>query len=126
MQLLPSLFCYCRLFGSKCAKCNQGFNKKDYVMRVKNKIFHMDCFRCVACSKQLVRGEEFALREDGLFCKADHTILEKAREHYNTENLLSINTGKSAFNILVLYFLRSRQCLLAMRSGKLRPFPYKR
>jgi insulin gene enhancer protein ISL-1 len=55
----------------------------------------MDCFRCVACSKQLVRGEEFALRDDGLFCKADHIILEKAREHYSTENIaVSINTGK--------------------------------
>lgn len=70
-------------------------------MRVKSKIFHMECFRCVACSKQLVRGEEFALREDGLFCKADHIILEKAREQYSTENLaVSINTGKQA----ILFF----------------------
>lgn len=64
-------------------------------MRVKNKIYHMECFRCVACSKQLLRGEEFALRDDGIFCKADHIILEKAREHYSAENLaVSINTGK--------------------------------
>lgn len=84
-----------RLFGSKCAKCNQGFNKKDYVMKVKNKIFHLDCFNCVACSKQLVRGEEFALRDNGLFCKADHIILEKSREHYTGEKLTtSLSTGK--------------------------------
>ncbi|XP_028408130.1 insulin gene enhancer protein ISL-1-like isoform X1 [Dendronephthya gigantea] len=91
---------YYRLFGSKCAKCNQGFNKKDYVMRVKNKIFHMECFRCVACSKQLLRGEEFALRDNGLFCKADHIILEKAREHYSAENLpASMNTGRPTYQI---------------------------
>lgn len=83
-------------------------------MRVKSKIFHIDCFRCVACSKQLVRGEEFALRDDGLFCKADHIILEKAREHYNAENLaLSINTGTLGFNILLqvcnVLFAISRQ-----------------
>jgi len=38
----------------------------------------MECFRCVACERQLVPGDEFALREDGLFCKDDHEVLEKA------------------------------------------------
>lgn len=47
-------------------------------MRARNKIYHIDCFRCVACSRQLVPGDEFALREDGLFCKEDHEIVEKA------------------------------------------------
>ena len=42
-------------------------------MRAKNKIFHLECFRCVACDKQLVHGDEFALRPDGLFCKEDHS-----------------------------------------------------
>lgn len=41
-------------------------------MRAKNKIFHLECFRCVACNKQLVPGDEFALRPEGLFCKEDH------------------------------------------------------
>lgn len=41
-------------------------------MRAKNKIFHLECFRCVACEKQLVPGDEFALRDDGLFCREDH------------------------------------------------------
>ncbi|KAK3717876.1 hypothetical protein QZH41_014875, partial [Actinostola sp. cb2023] len=69
---------YVRLFGTKCAKCLQNFSKNDFVMRARNKIYHIDCFRCVACSRQLVPGDEFALREDGLFCKEDHEIVEKA------------------------------------------------
>ena len=41
-------------------------------MRAKNKIFHLECFRCTACQKQLIPGEEFALHNDGtLFCKED-------------------------------------------------------
>ena len=36
-------------------------------MRAKSKIFHMKCFRCAACEKQLVPGDEFALRQDELF-----------------------------------------------------------
>lgn len=46
-------------------------------MRAKNNIYHMDCFSCVACGRQLVPGDEFALREDGLLCRADHEALER-------------------------------------------------
>ena len=34
-----------RLFGAKCDKCLRSFGKSDYVMRAKNKIFHLECFR---------------------------------------------------------------------------------
>ena len=47
-------------------------------MRAKSKIYHIDCFRCVACSKQLIPGDEFAIREEELFCKADHDVVERA------------------------------------------------
>ncbi|XP_061428478.1 insulin gene enhancer protein ISL-1-like isoform X1 [Lethenteron reissneri] len=69
---------YVRLFGIKCAKCGVGFSKTDFVMRVRTQVFHLECFRCVACSRQLIPGDEFALREDGLFCRADHELLERA------------------------------------------------
>lgn len=69
---------YVRLFGTKCAKCSRSVTKNDFVMRAKNQIYHIDCFRCIACSRQLVPGDEFALREDGLFCKEDNEIVEKA------------------------------------------------
>lgn len=52
--------------------------KNDFVMRAKDNAYHIDCFRCVACSRQLIPGDEFALREDGLFCKADHDVVERA------------------------------------------------
>lgn len=77
----------CRLFGTKCAKCNLGFSKNDFVMRARNKIYHIDCFRCVACSRQLIPGDEFALREDGLFCKADHDVVERAQGGQNGGDL---------------------------------------
>ncbi|XP_022237790.1 insulin gene enhancer protein ISL-1-like isoform X2 [Limulus polyphemus] len=75
---------YVRLFGAKCAKCNSGFNKDNFVMRARNKIYHLECFQCMACSRQLVPGDEFALRDDGLFCKADHEVLEKANNNNNS------------------------------------------
>ncbi|XP_043479521.1 insulin gene enhancer protein ISL-1 isoform X1 [Leptopilina heterotoma] len=67
---------YVRLFGTKCDKCSQSFSKNDFVMRAKSKIYHIECFRCSACLRQLVPGDEFALRHDGLFCRHDHDVLE--------------------------------------------------
>lgn len=77
MAPVPSL-CLRRLYGIKCAKCNIGFSKNDFVMRARTKVYHIECFRCVACSRQLIPGDEFALREDGLFCRADHDVVERA------------------------------------------------
>lgn len=60
---------FIRLFAAKCAKCAEGFNKNDFVMRARNKIYHPDCFCCDSCSRPLVSGDEFALRDDQLLCK---------------------------------------------------------
>ena len=66
-------FLLSRLFGAKCDKCLRSFGKSDYVMRAKNKIFHLECFQCAACEKQLMPGNEYSLRHDELFCK-DHSL----------------------------------------------------
>lgn len=47
---------YVRLFGTKCDKCGSSFSKNDFVMRAKSKIYHIECFRCSACSRQLIPG----------------------------------------------------------------------
>ena len=71
LHFRPLLFC--RLFGAKCDKCLRPFDKNEFVMRAKKKIFHTECFRCNACEKQLLPGEEFALKYDGsIFCRDDH------------------------------------------------------
>jgi hypothetical protein len=47
-------------------------------MRAKSKIYHIKCFKCCACSRPLVPGDEFALRDGGnLYCKEDHDHMEK-------------------------------------------------
>nr|CAH7744123.1 unnamed protein product [Callosobruchus chinensis] len=72
---------YVRLFGAKCDKCGSSFSKSDFVMRAKTKIYHIDCFRCCQCARQLVPGDEFALREGGaLYCKEDHDVIDSGSE----------------------------------------------
>ncbi|KAM9807494.1 insulin gene enhancer protein isl-2a isoform 1-T1 [Neosynchiropus ocellatus] len=66
---------YLRLFGIKCAKCNSGFCSSDLVMRARDRVFHMECFRCSVCSQNLLPGDEFSLRDDELLCRADHCLL---------------------------------------------------
>lgn len=72
---------YVTSFGVKCFKCSNGFNKTDFVMRAKSKIFHLECFRCIACSRQLAPGDEFSLRDDEILCTADHGFFDSSSPH---------------------------------------------
>lgn len=38
-------------------------------------MYHIECFRCSVCSRQLLPGDEFSLREHELLCRADHGLL---------------------------------------------------
>ncbi|KAI7814442.1 insulin gene enhancer protein isl-2b, partial [Triplophysa rosa] len=65
---------YVRLFGIKCAKCNLGFSSSDLVMRARDSVYHIECFRCSVCSRQLLPGDEFSVRDAELLCRADHGL----------------------------------------------------
>lgn len=96
----PNQIFYCfRLFGTKCDKCGSSFSKNDYVMRAKSKIFHIECFRCCACARQLVPGDEFALREGGaLYCKEDHDTMEKTSAPTTPHPVSESNNNTSLSN----------------------------
>ncbi|RZF34412.1 hypothetical protein LSTR_LSTR017411, partial [Laodelphax striatellus] len=94
-RMMKCFLCCCRLFGTKCDKCSLSFSKNDFVMRAKTKIYHIECFRCSACERQLIPGDEFALREDGLFCKEDHEVLEKTTNGENNNNNTNISNNNN-------------------------------
>lgn len=50
------------------------------------------------CGKQLVPGDEFALREDGLFCKDDHEGMDKSSNGENNNNNTNINNNLHSLN----------------------------
>ncbi|KAK9393863.1 insulin enhancer protein [Crotalus adamanteus] len=68
---------YIRLFGTKCARCAGGFSSSDLVMRARGHVYHLECFRCAVCSRQLLPGDEFSLRDRELLCRADHRLLRE-------------------------------------------------
>ncbi|CAL1266981.1 LIM/homeobox protein Lhx5-like isoform X1 [Argiope bruennichi] len=69
---------YCRndffkRFGTKCSGCSQGISPTDLVRRARNKVFHLKCFTCLVCRKQLSTGEElYVLDENRFICKDDY------------------------------------------------------
>ena len=90
---------YVRLFGAKCDKCGHTFGKSDYVMRARNRIFHLDCFKCIACERQLIPGDSYALKDDGLYCNEHHKACDKeggiAGEGENNNNKSIINNNSN-------------------------------
>ncbi|XP_071393316.1 LIM/homeobox protein Lhx1-like [Centroberyx affinis] len=70
------LYCkndFFRRFGTKCGGCAQGISPNDLVRRAKSKVFHLNCFTCVMCNKQLSTGEELYILDEFKFvCKEDY------------------------------------------------------
>ncbi|XP_077284656.1 lim3 homeobox protein isoform X1 [Arctopsyche grandis] len=63
----------CRRFGSKCAGCSQGIPPTQVVRRAQENVYHLPCFSCAVCARQLNTGDEFYLMEDRkLVCKTDY------------------------------------------------------
>lgn len=68
-----NFFFLCRRYGTKCAGCSQGISPNDLVRRARNKVFHLKCFTCMICRKQLSTGEELYIMDENRFiCKEDY------------------------------------------------------
>lgn len=50
-----------RQYGTQCASCKLGLCPEDLVRRAVNKIYHVQCFKCSVCKRQLNTGEQLYL-----------------------------------------------------------------
>ncbi|KPP59483.1 LIM/homeobox protein Lhx5-like [Scleropages formosus] len=80
-----------RRFGTKCAGCLQAIFPSDLVRRVREKVFHLTCFTCTACNKQLNTGDEmYIIDENNFVCKDDYLKSSTVTEiGVNSEESLS-------------------------------------
>ncbi|PAV89344.1 hypothetical protein WR25_05575 [Diploscapter pachys] len=70
-------------FGAKCASCNRVIQPTDWVRRARIHIYHLACFSCTQCKRQLSTGEEFALQEGRILCKQHFVELVEGENGVN-------------------------------------------
>ena len=67
----------CRKFGTKCASCGHGIPPSEVIRRANDFVYHLQCFACLICHRQLNTGDEFYLIDDQkLVCKIDYETLK--------------------------------------------------
>lgn len=85
-----------------------GFCSSDLVMRARDNVYHMECFRCSVCSRHLLPGDEFSLRDDELLCRADHGLLVERASAGSPLSPGNIHTrplhisGRTRTNIIII------------------------
>lgn len=60
-----------RLFAVKCTGCVLPIAPTELVMRALDHVYHLPCFLCVGCGRQLQKGDQFVVRGGRLYCRPD-------------------------------------------------------
>lgn len=64
---------HCRRYGPRCGGCSEVIHPNDLVRRARDRVFHLNCFNCFICRKQLNTGDQLYVMHDGAFiCKDDY------------------------------------------------------
>ena len=93
------LFLFQRRYGTKCSGCDEGILPTNLVRRAKGMVFHVECFCCSMCLKEISTGDElYHVGGNKFVCKEDYDLQLQ-------ENLIE---SKSKYQSIVLHFCLCR------------------
>jgi len=96
----------CRRYGTKCGGCSQGISPSDLVRKARDKVFHLNCFTCMVCRKQLSTGEELYVLDDNKFiCKEDYISGKTHQGNVVSTDVLQFSTEPNLRQELTLFWI---------------------
>jgi len=87
---------YTRLYGTRCSKCCHLITPTDWIRRAGDQVFHLACFACDSCTRQLSTGEEFGLVENRVLCKSHYLEVIEGGYGSSTDGDSCENSGDVA------------------------------
>ncbi|CAH8548462.1 unnamed protein product [Heterobilharzia americana] len=68
---------YLRLYGKtgECSVCQKRVQPYEFVMKVKNSVYHLSCFCCQHCQMRFCIGDRFYLHDNIILCEHDYMEL---------------------------------------------------